>query len=76
MNINSATQRHKREDEWISRLKNPNESLILFICGFDHLKSFNALLNKRGIKSEILSEEYWGKELDPQYQITKLLKQN
>ncbi len=49
-----------REKEWLRRIISSGNSRILFICGDDHLKSFQALLIGAGHSAEIVGNN-WGK---------------
>lgn len=49
-----------REKEWLRRIMSSGNSRILFICGDDHLKSFQSLLIDAGHNAEIVGIN-WGK---------------
>ncbi len=49
-----------REKEWLRRIINSGSSRILFICGDNHIASFQALLTDTGHKAEIVGGN-WGK---------------
>jgi len=70
--INNDTDREK---EWFRRIQNYSGGNILFICGHRHLHSFKDLLKANGVQCQIISEEYWGKELDANEIMKKWLQQ-
>jgi len=49
-----------REREWLRRIIDSGKSRILFVCGDDHLKSFQALLIGAGHNGVIVGSN-WGK---------------
>ncbi len=53
----------KREQVWLERIQDLNNSKILFICGSLHLNTFKNLLENSNIKTDILSDG-WGSELE------------
>jgi len=58
----NESNKDRREEFWIERLKDLLHEKILFVCGEDHLESFKSKLDSRGILVEIVSQG-WGKGL-------------
>lgn len=51
-----------REAYWLEQLSDVLDKTILFVCGADHVSSFNGLLRGKDIAVEV-REEYFGKEI-------------
>ncbi len=51
-----------REKYWLETIKDKANDIIIFICGSNHVKSFESLLQKNGFNVIIL-ESYWGNEI-------------
>jgi hypothetical protein len=49
---------HLREKFWLNKISDKIYTNIIFICGTDHLKSFNKLLIDSGYESEILPKRF------------------
>jgi hypothetical protein len=49
-----------RERIWFEKIKKHTYKTIIFICGADHIKSFESLLIDKGYKSGVIIK-YWGK---------------
>ncbi|HQY59347.1 MAG: hypothetical protein WBB60_16915 [Nitrospira sp.] len=48
-----------REQYWLSRLEHHYDSeTILLVCGADHLESFREKLQDKGVKAEILPDQF------------------
>lgn len=47
-----------REQYWLTKIKGETNGNIIFVCGSDHLESFNKLLLNNGFKSEILPKKF------------------
>lgn len=57
--LGSSNDLDRREQFWLSRLEpHLNGETILFVCGADHLESFQKKLLDNGVKAEILPEQY------------------
>lgn len=54
----SKNDNHLREKFWLERIKERIDVNIIFICGADHLGSFNKLLADSGFSSQILSKQF------------------
>ncbi len=54
-----SKDRDRREQFWLSCLEpHLNSETILFVCGADHLESFQNKLLGKGVKAKILPEQY------------------
>jgi len=53
-----AKYNHIREKEWLSRIKNQSCPNVLFICGCNHVDSFDSLLRNEGHQVKVLSTNY------------------
>ena len=49
----------EREKYWLERLKSSNALRIVFVCGKDHLISFQSMLEESGYKATVTSQ-IWG----------------
>jgi hypothetical protein len=49
----------QREAQWLERLRGSAHRCILFVCGDDHVISFQQLLSQNGFAAEALSQG-WG----------------
>lgn len=57
--LGSNNDLDRREQFWLSRLEPHLDSeTILFVCGAGHLESFQKKLFDKGVKAEILPEQY------------------
>lgn len=54
----SKNDDHLREKFWLERVRDRKNMNVIFICGADHLKSFNKLLIDFGFGSQILSKRF------------------
>lgn len=54
----------QREGYWANQIERLNARRILFLCGDDHVVTFPAVLQQRGLQSSVLSEG-WGMHLNP-----------
>jgi hypothetical protein len=52
---------NQREEIWLGRLLAAGAERVLFVCGNDHVESFQGLLVSRGDQAEVLSRD-WGHE--------------
>lgn len=50
----------EKERVWLKRLQafSPNKTSIIFICGADHCRTFQALLQQNGLKAQIHCENW------------------
>lgn len=54
----SKNDDHLRERFWLEKIKDRIDGNIIFVCGADHLKSFNKLLTESSFKSQILPKRF------------------
>lgn len=53
-----AESHAKRERYWLEQLRSLNFWPVLFVCGADHVTSFNHLLNQENIVAHIAAEDW------------------
>jgi len=57
----------RREEFWLEKLSDVIGSPILFVCGHEHVKGFEKILEKRGIRSLVV-DPFWNREQFTDYQ--------
>lgn len=60
----AETARHHRirERYWLSRISDRLDAVIIFVCGAEHIPSFESRLRAEKCETRIL-ERYWGSEI-------------
>jgi len=53
-----SDEHRKREEIWLSHIDNLYRYPVLFVCGANHVKSFSDLLSGKGLRSQVLSEDW------------------
>ena len=53
------------ENYWLEQIKDMAGSTIIFVCGAEHIKSFDALLKLNGIKTSIIERDFRGTFREP-----------
>ncbi len=57
----------RREEFWLEKLSDVIGSPILFVCGHEHVKGFEKILEGRGIRSLVV-DPFWNREQFTDYQ--------